>query len=607
VHRLSNLGGVVTHVAHGISQEGFDAEWRDIHILTVEGETVSRSELFDESDIDAALAKFDELSRPTPRLENAASQVCELFKTHFAARDWVSMAEILAEDVCHDDRRRMVGAGVRHGREAHISNLQAIADVQIAKVTLPVVATRGARLVLSRSSYLGPDSGPQTFVAEALEIIEIDADKRVVRVVSFDIDEIDAAFEELDARYVVGEATAYAHTWSVIARGLAAFNRRELPGFTPDSVNIDHRRARGFAPGDLTAYIGATWDLAPDISAYAEAVHRLSNLGAVWTHAVSGTSQDGFDAEWREICLATVEGDLINRIEMFEEEDIDAALARFDELNRPAHRLENAASRMYYRFNGYLMARDWDAMAEMVADDICNDDRRRVVSSGVLRGRDAQTANLRAVVDVGVKNFESVVIATRGERVALMRTCVSGGQLPEAFGLELLTIIEIDSDNRISSGIQFDPDDIDAAFEELEARYLAGEAAEHSHTWSLISRASAAFNRHVMPPTTPDWVNIDHRRVTAFASGDMTAYMRATSDVAPDIKFYIEAVHRLTNLGAVFTQPGRGISHEGFEAEWRDIILMSIEGDQFNRCEVFDEADLDAALARFDELNRPAP
>jgi hypothetical protein len=120
-------------------------------------------------------------------------------------------------------------------------------------------------------------------------------------------------------------------------------------------------------------------------------------------------------------------------------------------------------------------------------------------------------------------------------------------------------------------------------------------------------RASAAFNRHVMPSTTPDWVNIDHRKMTAFAPGDMTSYMRATFDVAPDIKFYVETVHRLTSLGAVFTQPGRGISHEGFEAEWRDIILMTVEGDQFNRCELFDEVDLDAALARFDELNRPAP
>ena len=169
----------------------------------------------------------------------------------------------------------------------------------------------------------------------------------------------------------------------------------------------------------------------------------------------------------------------------------------------------------------------------------------------------------------------------------------------------MLGIVEINTDNRIAARISFDVDDIDAAFEELDARYLAGEAAEHSHTWSLIARTCAAFNQHVMPPTTPDWVNIDHRKVTAFAPGDMTSYMRVTFDVAPDIKFYIEAVHRLTDLGAVFTQRGRGTSHEGFEGEWRDIILMSIDGDQFNRCEVFDETDLDAALARFDELSRP--
>ena len=33
----------------------------------------------------------------------------------------------------------------------------------------------------------------------------------------------------------------------------------------------------------------------------------------------------------------------------------------------------------------------------------------------------------------------------------------------------------------------FDPDDFDAAFAELDARYLAGEAAEHSHTWSVVA------------------------------------------------------------------------------------------------------------------------
>ena len=31
-------------------------------------------------------------------------------------------------------------------------------------------------------------------------------------------------------------------------------------------------------------------------------------------------------------------------------------------------------------------------------------------------------------------------------------------------------------------------DELDAALEELDARYLAGEAAAHAHTWSVITR-----------------------------------------------------------------------------------------------------------------------
>ena len=34
-----------------------------IHLFTVEGELLSRCEIFDEADIDAAIARFDELSR----------------------------------------------------------------------------------------------------------------------------------------------------------------------------------------------------------------------------------------------------------------------------------------------------------------------------------------------------------------------------------------------------------------------------------------------------------------------------------------------------------------------------------------------------------------
>lgn len=164
-----------------------------------------------------------------------------------------------------------------------------------------------------------------------LNIVEIDIDNRIAAGVQFDLDDIDAAFEELDARYLAGEAAAHSYTWSVIAGVYAGFNRRELPATPADWINIDHRRGAAFAPGDVIPYIRAAWDVAPDIDIYIEAVHRLSNLGAVVTYAASGTSQEGFDAEWREITLLTLAGDLINRVEIFDGDDIDAALARFDE------------------------------------------------------------------------------------------------------------------------------------------------------------------------------------------------------------------------------------------------------------------------------------
>ena len=125
------------------------------------------------------------------------------------------------------------GSGVRQGRDAEIVNMQAVADLWITNMTSIVVATRGERLILTRAHYSGDDQGPGAFRSDILGVVEIDADERILARVGFDDDDIDAAFEELDARYLAGEAAAHAHTWSVIARAYSALNERELPATTP--------------------------------------------------------------------------------------------------------------------------------------------------------------------------------------------------------------------------------------------------------------------------------------------------------------------------------------------------------------------------------------
>ena len=192
-----------------------------------------------------------------------------------------------------------------------------------------------------------------------------------------------------------------------------------------------------------------------------------------------------------------------------------------------------------------------------------------MVNAGLRHGRDAAIADMRAIAELGVTYDNVDRYCDPGSAWSSVVPDCPARSGPEAFRTELLNVIEIDADERIAAHVLFDPDDIDAAFAELDARYLAGEAAAHAHTWSVVAEAYAAFNRHELPATTPDWVNIDHRRANTFESGDVTAYLRAMWDLHTGLSVYVETVHRLSDLGAVVTYVGHGTSPEGFDAEWR--------------------------------------
>nr|WP_081289880.1 BTAD domain-containing putative transcriptional regulator [Mycobacterium colombiense] len=604
VHRLTNAGAVVTHVAHGISQEGFDAEWRDTHLLMLEGDLFTRAELFDEADLDAALARFEQLT-VAPKLGNSASHVYDRVNAFFTARDWQSMANAMAESMINDDRRRTVNSGIRRGRDVEIANGQAFVKLGSERITATVVATRGDRLALCRSSVVG--QGPQSgaFRIEFLSVVEIDTSERLAAHVAFDADDFNAAVAELDARYLAGEAAAHASTWSAITRAYAALNQRQQPRTTPDWVNVDHRRGPSFEPGELPSLL-ANWSTTPELCNSIEAVHRLSDLGAVVTSVTQETSQDGFKAEWRGINVLTIKGGLIDRLEVFDESDLDAALTRYEAIQAPARRLENTASRVTERFVALYAARDWVNMAEILADDFFSNDPRRVVGAGVRHGRDAQIADMRAIADLGLTNMTSTAIATRGERLVLLRARMHFSASDQgAFLTNVLAIAEINTDGRMVALISFDADDFDAAVAELDARYLAGDAAAYADAWSAVAGVHAMFNRHELPPE--EWITVDHRRGTPFATSDMTSAIHTLFDLTPDFHVHIDTVHRLSNFGAVITNNAHGSSRDGLGVEWRMVMLLIVDGDRLTRCEVFDEADSDAAIVRFEELRPQAP
>ena len=370
-----------------------------------------------------------------------------------------NLASILASNYHSDDRRRITGTGTRRGRDAEIENLRVAADLG-ATVSAEAIATRGDRLVVTRTR-VSMNEQQQGFFAEALLLVETDLDGGVAATIMLDLEDFDAAFEELDARYLAGEAADHARTWSVVSSGFASISRYELPALTPDCVSIDHRRTAAFGPGELDEYFRAAFDLTVDARIYVEAVHRLNHSGVVCTHVTHGVSREGFAAEWREVDVLMVEGDIVGRCEIYDEKDFDDAVAKFDELSRPTRRLvENPASRVAERYWKYFGARQWDAMAETIANNFVSDDRRRVVGAGSQHGPEAAMEDIRVIADIWLKNVATTVIAIRGQRLALMRIRISTGEHgPEAFMTEVLAVGEIDAAERLVAGICFDVDD----------------------------------------------------------------------------------------------------------------------------------------------------
>jgi hypothetical protein len=446
--------------------------------------------------------------------------------------------------------------------------------------------------------------------ADVLGIAEIDADERIVALVTFDPDDIDAAYAELDARYLAGEAADYAHTWSVIARTTAAFNRHELPA--ADWVIIDHRPLAPIDATDLPAAIRAIWDLTPDLSTRIEAVHRLSSFGAVVTNTAYGTSPQGFAAEWRVVDLVTVEGDRISRDEFFDEADLDAALARFDELEQPTPSFENAATRVWARAADAFNGRDVDSFLALMTADGQFEDRRkglRAVHKGAARRK-----AVRAVFEEAPASWRmhAEPIAVRGSRLELTRECYRDtDEADRPIAVQLLHVMELGDADLMRDIVSFDPDDINDAFAELTARWIASGEVAYPEPIEAVDRINAMINRHDWDAVATHFVGTEyanHRQLGHAVDGtiaDWLSSLQTTGSMVPN--FWVELADILARsaIGIVGRMALKGTSTDGAAIEIAFVVLILLHGERVTRLEAFEEDQRDVALARLQEFNRP--
>jgi hypothetical protein len=202
-------------------------------------------------------------------------------------------------------------------------------------------------------------------------------------------------------------------------------------------------------------------------------------------------------------------------------------------------------------------------------------------------------------------------VAIRGSRFSLTRDCCRDTDAPgQPITVEVLTVLEVDDDGLIRYMVSFDTDDINAAFAELTARWIASGEVAHPQVIETHHRFTEIFNRHdwdALAEMSAGTIFVDHRQLAAEGTdtiADHMPSMRTMASLVPDL--WVEQAQILTHsaFGVVTHTVAKGASADGVAIELPLVVLLLIDGDRIARIEDFDPAQRDLALARFEEIGR---
>jgi len=279
-------------------------------------------ELFEPEGLDAARARFEEL-RPDPlRIPpNAATRAGDRWVECIAAEDWDALRALCAP-IVFEDRRRL--ARTTSACEMVVTNSQAIAELG-GRASRTLLATSGDRLSLERVLWTATDQGAASEV-DTLQIMEVDAEGRVVATIVFDPDDRRAASAELLARDPRSD---------MVQRALGDHDLDRLRTALPDDFAMNDHRRTGLGQlgrDDYLTSLVALFGQAPDVIIESLYIVAAEKHGKLSMDRMFGTLADGGAFESVAVRLASFRGEQTVGMELFELEDLDVARARFEAL-----------------------------------------------------------------------------------------------------------------------------------------------------------------------------------------------------------------------------------------------------------------------------------
>jgi ketosteroid isomerase-like protein/tetratricopeptide (TPR) repeat protein len=629
VLRLSPTLGVFVLAVRG-TMGGGDFEISLVNVLGHDGSRPRTLETFDPDQLDAALARYEALSRPqlrpVPRRvrPNAATATAARVDAAIAARDVDGFLATWADDCEAIDHPTGVTYGLRELGDTWRRALARAPDLVYRREEL---ATLGEKLALFRQwVHAGAASGGKFDVGEyeigQLFLNEVDEEGRCRRSERFAVDRLRDAIVRLYERYAETLPEGPEHTRAAAtARSIVAFgwDPDAVDGwyraFAPDVESVDHRILGTWSAQGAEAvvqHLRSLLDLVDDFTVRWDEILALRSDACVVRVTTSGTDRAGGGAYERPYLGLWVFGadGLITRWEQFDIDRGDEAFARFDELTAvsPAARFGNAATRTFARAFDALNLQDWKRFAALFAPGFRSIDRRTMLQSEL--DRDKWLASYRPIVEMTSPRSTKEVLATRGDRVLLARYRWEGSdKLVGPSEIEYLLLIEVDGRGDHVLVVMFDPDDLDAAYAELDRRFYVGEAAAYPRATELLQRLMKSAATHdweeFASVFAPDLVFEDHRPLgwgTLRSPGDFVTYVRTLADLAPDVVPRFDHVLELDDQRGMAMMRWVGSRDGGaFEIPVLGVVSFDPEG-RIQRLDVYNPDQLDEARARFEQL-----
>src|SRR5262249_1991121 len=470
---------------------------------------ISRMEYFPADHEAEALARFDELTsetgpfappgeaptKPLPRVRaNAATAHAARVEAAIAARDADAFLAMYADESETVDHT----TGATSGRQGLLGSLRALLKAENSTLVREMLATLGNSLALWRNQMSASglaggtfDVGP--YEREELVLCYVDAQGRHRRSEIFAPDHLGEAIVRLYERYAELLPDGPARTR---AAGIARSVGPTLRPFGVDSYAetldpaievVDHRiRGTWSARGaeEVLRHMRAWFDLAEDSTVRYDDVLALQPDAFVVSPIICGTGRaSGGTAEVALLALVMFGADGRHaRIEWFDRDRTDDALARFDELTsaagpfappagaskKPMRRVRaNAASEHLARVAAAMVARDADALPALIVEGFEWFDH----TTGVALDQQGGLSSLRWFLRAENPTLVHEMLATLGDSLALGRVSTSatgfaGGKLDiGAYEKDELVLCEVDAQGRGRRGETFAPDHLGGMFD----------------------------------------------------------------------------------------------------------------------------------------------